>query len=157
MQPNRNWHPRARRARCSSDSTRNWVQGEAAQGEARLTAEAAQRARGSPDFVRHEWQRNLAALKAEVDSQTQALLQIGLRATQVEQEAAELAHELARRKLIAAGSRITMPRADLDKVYAEIEQRRLKAEHALERATKMPPRRSRRYRRSKRVKRPSAL
>ena len=29
-----------------------------------------------------------------------------------------------------------MPRADLDKVYAEIEQRRLKAERALERATK---------------------
>ena len=77
----------------------------AAQGEARLAAEAAERARGSPDFARHEWQRNLAALKAEVDSQTQALLQIGLRATQVEQEAAELAHELARRKLIAAGSR----------------------------------------------------
>ena len=62
-----------------------------------------------------------------MDSQTQALLQIGLRATQVEQEAAELAHELARRKLIAAGSQITMPRADFDKVYAEIEQRRLKS------------------------------
>ena len=108
----------------------------AAQGEARLAAEAAERARGSPDFARHEWQRNLAALKAEVDSQTQALLQIGLRATQVEQEAAELAHELARRKLIAAGSQITMPRADLDKVYGEIDQRRLKAERALERANK---------------------
>jgi potassium-dependent mechanosensitive channel len=108
----------------------------AAQGEARLAAEAAERARGSPDFVRHEWQQSLAARKAEVDSQTQALLQIGLRATQVEQEAAELAHELARRKLLAAGSQITMPRADLDKVYAEIEQRRLKAERALERATK---------------------
>ena len=107
----------------------------AAQGDARLAAEAAERARGSPDFARHEWQHNLAALKAEVDSQTQALLQIGLRATQVEQEAADLAHELARRKLLAAGSQITMPRADLDKVYAEIEQRRLKAERALERAT----------------------
>jgi small-conductance mechanosensitive channel len=106
----------------------------ATQGEARLATEAAEHARGSPDFARYEWQRNLAALKAEVDSQTQALLQIGLRATQVEQEAAELAHELARRKLIAAGSRITMPRADLDKVYGEIDQRRLKAEHALGRA-----------------------
>jgi potassium-dependent mechanosensitive channel len=108
----------------------------AAQGEARLAAEAAERARGAPDFAHHEWQRSLAALKAEVDSQTQALLQIGLRATQVEQETADLAHELARRKLIAAGSQISMPRADLDKVYAEIEQRRLKAERPLERATK---------------------
>jgi potassium efflux system protein len=108
----------------------------AAQGEARLAAEAAQRARGSPDFARHQWQHNLAALKAEVDSQTQALLQIGLRATQIEQEAAELAHDLARRKLLAAGSQITVPRPDLERVYAEIEQRRLKAERALERATK---------------------
>lgn len=108
----------------------------AAQGEARLAAEAVERARGSPDFARHEWQHDLAALKAKVDSQTQALLQIGLRATQVEQEAADLAHELARRKLLAAGSQISMPRADFDKIYAEIEQRRLKAERALERATK---------------------
>ena len=108
----------------------------AAQGDARLAAEAAVRARGSPEFARHEWNQNLAALKAEVDSQTQALLQIGLRATQAEQEAADLAHELARRKLLAAGSRITMPRADLERVYAEIEQRRLKTERALERATK---------------------
>jgi len=107
----------------------------AAQGEARLAAEAAEHARGSPDFARHEWQRNLAALKAEVDSQTQALLQIGLRATQAEQEAAELAHELARRKLIAAGAEINVPPAHLDKVYAEIEERRLKTERALQRAS----------------------
>jgi potassium-dependent mechanosensitive channel len=107
----------------------------AAQGEARLAAEAAERVRGSPEFARHEWQRNLAALKAEVDSQTHALLQIGLRATQTEQEAAELAHELARRKLIAAGSEINMPPAHLDKVYAEIEERWLKTERALQRAT----------------------
>ena len=128
----------------------------AAQGEARLAAEAAERARGSQDFVRHEWQQSCSA-ESGVDSQTQALLQIGLRATQVEQEAAELAHELARRKLIAAGSQITMPRADFDKVYAEIEQRRLRLSVRSSARQRMPPRHSRLYRRSKRVKRPSAL
>ena len=107
-----------------------------AQGDARLATEVAERARGSPDFPRQEWQRNLAALKADVDSQTHALLQIGLRATHTEQEAAELTHELARRKLIAAGSEINLPPAHLDKVNAEIEERRLKTERALRRATK---------------------
>ena len=109
---------------------------QAAQGEARLAVEAADRARGTPESARHDWQRNLARLKAEVDSATQALLQIGLRAAHADYEVAVAQRDFARHKLIDAGSELTLPPADLEKVIAEIEQRRLATERALRAASK---------------------
>jgi potassium efflux system protein len=108
----------------------------AAQAEARLAVEAADRAGGTSDYARLDWQRDLATLKADVDSATQALLQLGLRATQAEHDGALAQRDFARRKLIAAGSDLALPRADLDKVIAEIELRRLVTERALAGATK---------------------
>ena len=108
----------------------------AAQGEARLAGEAADRARGSPEYARLDWQRNLARLKADVDGATEALLQLGLRAAQADYEAAVAQRDFARHKLIDAGSELALPAGDLDKVVAEVELRRLAAERALRAATK---------------------
>ena len=108
----------------------------AAQGEARLAGEAADRARGSPEYARRDWQRNLARLKADVDGATEALLQLGLRAAQADYEVAVAQRDFARHKLIDAGSELALPAADLDKVVAEVELRRLAAERALRAATK---------------------
>jgi small-conductance mechanosensitive channel len=107
----------------------------AAQGEARLAGEAADRARGTPEYGRLDWQRNLATLKAEVDSATQALLQIGLRAAQADYEVAVEQRDFARHKLITAGSELTLPAADLEKVIGDIELRRLTTERALRAAS----------------------
>jgi potassium efflux system protein len=108
----------------------------AAQGEARLAVEAADRARGTPGYARLDWQRNLAALKAEVDSATQALLQIGLRAAQADYEAAVAQRDFARHRLIAAGSELALPPAELEKVIGDIELRRLATERALRAASR---------------------
>jgi small-conductance mechanosensitive channel len=108
----------------------------AAQGEARLAAEAAERARGTPEFARLDWLRDLAALKAEVDSATQALLQIGLRAAQADHEVAVAQRDLARHKLIQAGTELALPPADLEKIIGDIELRRLATERALRAASK---------------------
>jgi len=107
----------------------------AAQGEARLAVEAADRARSTPGYAKRDWQRNLAALKAEVDSATQALLQIGLRAAQADHEVAVAQRDFARHKLIMAGSELTLPPADLEKVTGDIELRRLATERALRAAS----------------------
>lgn len=108
----------------------------AAQGEARLAAEAADRARGTPEFARLDWLRNLAALKAEVDSATEALLQIGLRAAQADYEVAVAQRDFARHRLIKAGGELALPPADLDKVIGDIELRRLATERALRAASR---------------------
>jgi small-conductance mechanosensitive channel len=109
----------------------------AAQGEARLAVEAADRARGTADYPRLDWLRNLAVLKADVDSATQSLLQLGLRTAQVEHDGALAQRDFARHKLIAAGSELALPRADLDRVYAEMELRRRASERALAAATRV--------------------
>ena len=108
----------------------------AAQGAARLAAEAADRARGTPEFQRREWEQGIAALRAAVDGAVQGLLQIGRRGAQAEVDAANATAELATRKLNAVGTAIDLPRADLDKMLAEIEARRRNAERDLERALK---------------------
>ena len=108
----------------------------AAQGAARLAAEAADRARGTPDFQRREWEHGIAAMRAAVDGAVQGLLQIGRRGAQAEVDAANASAELATRKLNAVGTAIDLPRADLDKMLAEIEARRRNAERDLERAVK---------------------
>lgn len=106
-----------------------------AQAEARLAVEALDRGRGTPAFARLEWKRNLLSLKADVDSATQTLLQLGLRAAQAEHDAAVARRDFARHKLIDVGNEIVMSSADLEKITAEIETRRLTAERGLERAT----------------------
>jgi small-conductance mechanosensitive channel len=108
----------------------------AAQGAARLAAEAADRARGTPEFPKLEWEHGIAGLRAAVDGAVQGLLQIGRRAAQAEVDAANATAELATRKLSAVGTAIDLPRADLDKMLAEIETRRRNAERDLERAVK---------------------
>ena len=108
----------------------------AAQADARLAVEAADRGRGTPDSARLNWQRELATLKADVDTATQALLRLGLRSMQVEHDTAVAQRDFARRKLIAAGSELSLPREDLDKVIAEIELRRLATERELGDAAK---------------------
>jgi small-conductance mechanosensitive channel len=108
----------------------------AAQGAARLAAEAADRARGTPDFQKREWEHGIAALRAAVDGAVQGLLQIGRRGAQAEVDAANATAEFATRKLNAVGTAIDLPRADLDKMLAEIEARRRSAERDLERALK---------------------
>ncbi|MGE5161965.1 MAG: mechanosensitive ion channel domain-containing protein, partial [Betaproteobacteria bacterium] len=108
----------------------------AAQGAARLATEAADRARGTPEFPRRDWERSVAALRAAVDSAVQGLLQIGLRGAHVELEAAGATAELVTRKLNAVGTAIDLPRQDLDKLLAEIDARRRGAERDLERAVK---------------------
>jgi potassium-dependent mechanosensitive channel len=108
----------------------------AAQGAARLAAEAADRARGTPEFRKREWEHGIAVLRAAVDGAVQGLLQIGRRAAQAEVDAANATAELATRKLSAVGTAIDLPRSDLDRVLAEIETRRRSAERDLERAVK---------------------
>jgi len=108
----------------------------AAQGAARLAAEAADRARGTPEFQKREWEHGIAALRAAVDGAVQGLLQIGRRGAQAEVDAANTTAELAMLKLSAVGTAIDLPRADLDRMLAEIEARRRSAERDLERAVK---------------------
>jgi potassium-dependent mechanosensitive channel len=93
----------------------------AAQGAARLAAEASDRARGTPEFQKLEWEHGIAALRAAVDGAVQELLQIGRRGAQAEVDAATATAELATRKLNAVGTAIDLPRPDLDKMLAEIE------------------------------------
>ena len=124
---------RAQRARqregdqraCSIGSRRDYAARlKAAQGAARLAAEAADRARGTPAFQQREWEHGMAALRASVDSAVQGLLQIGRRGAQAEVDAANATAELATRKLNAVGTSVDLPRADLDRMLAEIEARR---------------------------------
>jgi small-conductance mechanosensitive channel len=107
-----------------------------AQAAARLATEAADRTRGTPDFPRREWERELAAGRARVDSAVQDLLQTGLRGAQAEVAASRASADLADRKLRAAGDDLALPKGDLDRVLAEIEARRRAALRELERATR---------------------
>lgn len=103
---------------------------------ARLAAEAADRARGTPALGSLEWARQLAALRAQVDVAIQALLQISLRAAQVDSEAAQAMEALATRKLKTLGADVALLQADLDKVLTEIDVRRRNAERELSVANK---------------------
>ena len=108
----------------------------AAQGTARLAAEAADRARGTPTFTQREWEHGIAALRAAVDGAVQGLLQIGMRAAEAEVGAANATADLAMRKLNAVGTDFDLPRADLDKVLAEVESRRKATEKEVDPAVK---------------------
>jgi len=108
----------------------------ATQGAARLAAEAADRARGTPEFPAREWEKGVAALRASVDGAIQGLLQIGVRSAEAEIETANATEALANRKLATAGTDLALPRADLDKMLADIDSRRRASERELERAVK---------------------
>jgi potassium-dependent mechanosensitive channel len=108
----------------------------ASQGAARLAAEAADRARGTPSFRKLEWDHGVANLRAALDSSIQGLLQIGLRGAEADADAATAAAVLATRKLNAVGTNVDLPPAELARVLAEIETRRRVAERDLERAGK---------------------
>ena len=107
------------------------------QGAARLAAEAADRARGTPDEARLEWQRLLAAMRARVDVATQDLLQMGARTAREEAAAAESERALARRQLEAAGRDLIFPPEDLARVDGELAARRRAAEAALAAAARV--------------------
>lgn len=114
----------------------------ASQGAARLAAEAADQARGSPAFPQRDWARGLATLRAAVDESIQQLLQMGLRGAQAEAAAAAAAAELAERKLGDLGRGTALPRADLERVLAEIEGRRRGAKRDLDAAVRAAARSS---------------
>jgi len=109
----------------------------ASQSAARLAAEAADRARGTPALPARAWDSTMATLRAQVDSSVQGLLQIGLRGAQAEIDAATAAAELANRQLDAVGTNVHLPRTDLERVMAEINARRRRAETDLEGAVKV--------------------
>ncbi len=108
----------------------------ASQAAARLAAEAADRAEGTPGFARAAWQRDIARLNAELDSATQELLQMGVRNAREEAATAEASLALARRKLSAAGHDFTLPPEDLARIYVEIDARRHAVERELDRAVR---------------------
>ena len=106
------------------------------QATARLAAEAAAGARGTPQFPALEWQRSLSAQRATIDAATQALLEIGIRGARDELAASTTARDFARRKLAAVGSEVALPADELARVLAEVDGRRKAAERDLDRATK---------------------
>jgi len=106
----------------------------ASQTMARLAAEAAEQARGTPAAAKLEWQRTLHALRARVDEATQYLLQIGLRNAREDVAAATAVRDLARRQLAAAGADIVFPSEDLVRVNTDLDTRRREVDRAIERA-----------------------
>jgi potassium efflux system protein len=103
---------------------------------ARLAAEAADGARGTPNFARLEWQRDLATLRARVDGVTQELLQMGVRDAREESAAAEASLDLARRQLAAVGQDIVITPEDLARIKSELDGRRRAADRELDRAVR---------------------
>ena len=108
----------------------------ASQAAARLAAEAADRAGGTPGAARAAWQRDVARLQAQLDGATQELLQMGGRNAREEAATAEASLALARRKLSAAGHDFNLPPEDLARIYAEIDTRRRAGERDLDRAVR---------------------
>ena len=106
------------------------------QADARLAAEAADAARGTPQAPRRDWLRDFAALRALVDSETAALLQMGARSTREEAAAAASARDFARRKLAAVGTEVVLSPEDLGRIVADLDARRRGVERDLDRATK---------------------
>ena len=108
----------------------------ASQAASRMAAEAADAARGTSQFARLEWERDLAALRARTDVATQELVEMGMRGAREETAAAQAVRDLAQRQLAAAGGDIVLAPADLARVIAEIEERRRAVERELERAAR---------------------
>jgi small-conductance mechanosensitive channel len=101
---------------------------------ARLAAEAADGARGTPNFARLEWQRDLAALRARVDGATQELLQMAARDAREEGAAADASLALAQRQLAVVGQDIVITPDDLARIKVELDARRRAADRELDRA-----------------------
>ncbi len=106
------------------------------QADARLAAEAADSARGTPQAPRRDWLRDFAALRALVDSETAALLQMGVRSAREEAAAAASARDFVRRKLAAVGTEVVLSPEDLGRIVADLDTRRRGVERDLDRATK---------------------
>jgi potassium-dependent mechanosensitive channel len=106
----------------------------ASQAAARLAAESAERARGTPAAARQDWLRGLALLRARVDEATQTLLQMGIRNAREETAVAVAVRDLARRQLVAVGADVVFPPEDRARVAAELDGRRADVDRAIERA-----------------------
>ncbi len=108
----------------------------ASQSSARLAAEAAERARGTPDYPQLAWRHELALAQSKVDDATRELLEMAARNSREETAGATAVRDLARRKLIAAGDGITFPEDDLARVRSELAGRRLAVQRELDRSAR---------------------
>ena len=100
----------------------------AANTNARLAAEAADRARGTPEYPALDWKRNLATLRSELAEGADRNFTLMQRDAREDADAAIAVRDLARRKLNAVGTDIDFLPGDLDHVQAEIASRARRAE-----------------------------
>ncbi len=109
----------------------------ASQAAARLAAEAAASAVGTPTAAAFEWRRDLAAMRARVDDATRELIDIASRNAREEGEAAGASRDLAVRKLAAAGNAVTLSPDELAGIRADIEARQVALGKAIERSNRI--------------------
>jgi len=109
----------------------------ASQAAARLAAEAAESAAGTPTAAAFEWRRDLTALRARVDDATRELIDIASHNAREEGEAAGASRDLAVRKLGAAGNAVTLSPDELAGIRADIEARQVALGKAIERANRI--------------------
>jgi small-conductance mechanosensitive channel len=107
------------------------------QSAARLAAENADGARGTPQAAALDWARQFTALRATVDSETQAVLQMATRTAREEAAAAAAARDFARRKLEVVGANLALPAEDLARVQSDLEARRRALEREVSRAARV--------------------
>ena len=106
----------------------------ASQSAARLAAEAAERARGTPDYPQLAWRQEVALAQSQVDDATRELLEMAARNAREEAAGAAAVRDLARRKLSAAGDAIAFPEDDLARVRSELAGRRVAVQRELDRS-----------------------
>jgi potassium-dependent mechanosensitive channel len=104
------------------------------QAAARMAAEAADAAHGTPQAARLDWLRDIAALRAQMEVATQGRMQLGLRNIREEATAAETQLRLAERKLEAAGHRGVLADEDHARAVAEVDARRRGADRDIAQA-----------------------
>ena len=100
----------------------------AAHTNARLAAEAADRAQGTPEYPALDWKRNLTAVQSELAEAADRNFDLMQREAREDAEAAIASRDLARRKLNAIGTDIDFLPGDLDRVRAELDTRIRRAE-----------------------------
>lgn len=104
------------------------------QAAARMAAEAADAAHGTPQAARLDWLRDIATLRAQMEVATQGRMQLGLRNIREETTAAETQLRLAERKLEAAGHRGVLADEDHARAVAEVDSRRRGADRDIAQA-----------------------
>ncbi|MEO8675477.1 MAG: mechanosensitive ion channel domain-containing protein [Casimicrobiaceae bacterium] len=110
------------------------VKSKASQAAARLAAEAAESAAGTPAQLKLVWARDGAILRARVDEATRELLDMAVRNAREESAAASVERDLAVRKLAAAGNEFTLGPDDVAKIRSELDARKSAVNRAVERA-----------------------